>query len=234
MKWLKVSSEEQQAYFAANVIESRVQENPRAHLCLATGHSPLATYQELSRRSAANDLDLKHINLSKLDEWLGVPMTNPVTCEFYLQKYALQPWAVAAENYLSFDGEAADPAAECERVAIAKAAKGSFDLSVLGVGVNGHLGLNEPADQLVPHAHVALLAQITRSHPMIAALNPAPTKGLTFGIQDILESKSVLLLIAGRGKEAATAALKSGPTTTQIPVTLLRDHANVTIIECTN
>lgn len=232
MKWLKVSSEDEQALFAANLIEHLVKEKPDAHLCLATGHSPLATYQELTRRAAAGDLGLSNIQISKLDEWLGVPMANPVTCEAYLREFVVKPWAVKQENYLSFNGEAADPVAECERVAKSQADIGPFDLSVLGVGVNGHLGLNEPDDQLVLHAHVANLAPTTRNHPMLAALKPAPTQGLTFGIQDLLDSKAILLLITGPGKKAAATALRNGPSTTQMPVTLLRDHGNVTIIEC--
>ena len=100
---------------------------------------------------------------------------------------------------MGFDSHAADPKAECTRVARWLEGNGPIDLCVLGLGTNGHLAMNEPAEALVARTHVAALAESTLRHPMLDSFEHPPNHGLTLGMTDILQSRKILLLLNGIG-----------------------------------
>jgi galactosamine-6-phosphate isomerase len=214
--------------WAADCIEATIRENPKAHLCLTTGHSPTSTFAEVARRSKIN---LSQVQITKLDEWLGVSANHPAACEHYLQTHVIQPWGISASQYLAFDALAPEYQAEIERIKSELAERGEFDLCILGLGKNGHIGLNEPAEVLISEPHLATVADSTLSSGAIASVNPRPTHGLTMGIGNLLRSKHVLLLIAGEGKEEATTHLTSGVITSRWPVSLLQLHPHVTVLQ---
>ena len=105
--------------------------------------------------------------------------------------------------------------------------QGPIDLCILGLGKNGHLGFNEPADELQPHCHIADLAVQSQQHSMILDSSIKPTQGITLGMQEILSSKRILLLVSGSGKEEAKKKLLSGDITSQCPASLLWKRDNV-------
>ncbi len=220
---------EQLSESAAELVERLLKEKPDAHLCLATGASPLGLYRALSSRVQRQELDCGSCRITKLDEWLGIPMDHPASCESYLQEEVLRPWRIVPERYLAFDNSAPDPAAECRRVAEELAKLPTIDLCVLGMGANGHLGLNEPGEALQVGPHVAELAPETRSHPMISGAAELEA-GLTLGVGDILASLRILLLIVGESKRAAQKGLGEGTVRTSLPASLLHLHGEVTCL----
>ena len=104
-------------------------------------------------------------------------MDDPATCEFQLRRTLIAPLS-AGDRYTAFESQPADPAAECARIASWLAANGPIDMCVLGLGMNGHLGFNEPANQLTPHAHVAELAETSMTHAMLEQTTGRPTYGV--------------------------------------------------------
>jgi galactosamine-6-phosphate isomerase len=134
------------------------------------------------------------------------------------------------DRYVEFDGLAGDPPAECARVARWLERHGPIDVCVLGLGVNGHLGFNEPADALQPHAHVAKLSQASLAHAMVHGRAAPPTYGLTLGMADILQSRRILVLVAGAAKQQTLRQLLSGRITTQFPASLLQLHPAVQLL----
>jgi galactosamine-6-phosphate isomerase len=165
-----------------------------------------------------------------LDEWHGLPRDHPATCRYFLQQEVFVPWGIAPARQFTFQADAPDPAAECRRMAEILDREGPMDLCILGLGRNGHLGLNEPADALCPHAHVAELAPLSRSHRMLADQAVRVEKGMTFGMQDLLDARRILLLVTGSGKQEVCHELLHGEVRPAIPATYLRTHDNVDVL----
>jgi galactosamine-6-phosphate isomerase len=199
-------------------------------LCAPTGHSPAGLYQELIREGARQPDLLRTLRVVKLDEWLGVPPADPVSCEHYLQSRLVGPVAIAAERYLSFDSETKDPSQECARISVELQRQGPIDVCILGLGRNGHVGLNEPAPNLQPHCHVAKLSAETLGHAMMSGRDAKPEFGLTLGMGDILASRKIVLLVTGKGKERAIEKFLEGTITTDLPASFLWLHQDVDVL----
>ena len=199
-------------------------------LCAPTGHSPAGLYQELIREGARQPDLLRNFRVVALDEWLGVPPDDPVSCEHFLKSRLVGPLAIAAERYLSFDPGTKDPARECARVSAELERQGPIDVCVLGLGRNGHVGLNEPAPNLQPHCHVATLSAETLGHGMMSGRDPKPAFGLTLGMGNILASRKIVLLVTGKGKERAIERFLEARITTDPPVSFLWLHQNVEVL----
>jgi galactosamine-6-phosphate isomerase len=212
---------------AAQLVYAAIQAKPNLLLCAATGNSPTGLYLELQRYNAQRRADFKNLRLVKLDEWVGLHAKHPATCEYYLQQHLIRPLGISPEHYIRFDANTKDPEAECNRLQAELDANQPIDICVLGMGVNGHLGLNEPAAQLTDHCHVAHLAATTLDHTMVAGMETKPAYGLTLGMKDILAARHILLLVTGAGKEKATYKLTSGEITNEFPATHLWAHPKV-------
>ena len=207
-----------------------VTRKPDAVLCLATGHSPQGAYRAFVHAALEQRLDLSRVLWVKLDEWIGLPPEDPATCEFFLRKEIMDPLHVAPEAYLAFQSDTSDPYAECKRVATELERRGPIDLVILGVGKNGHIGLNEPAEDLQSEPHVASLTPSTRDHPMLLDAARPVTEGMTLGVGDIFAANKVVLLITGSGKGEALDAFRAQTPSTLCPVTLLQLHPNLLAI----
>jgi galactosamine-6-phosphate isomerase len=215
------------SFAAAQMVHASIQARPNLLLCAATGHSPTGLYLQLQKYHAERSDDFRELRVLKLDEWGGLSAEHPATCEYYLQQHLIQPLGISDARYHGFDANTKDPEAECKRVQHELETIGPIDICVLGMGKNGHLGLNEPAEQLTNHCHVAELASTTLNHSMVASLEDKPTYGLTLGMKDILAARHVILLVTGAGKEEATQELMSGRITNQYPATHLWAHPRV-------
>jgi galactosamine-6-phosphate isomerase len=199
-------------------------------LCAPTGHSPAGLYQELIREGARQPDLLPDFRVVKLDEWLGVPPGDAVSCEHYLQSRLVGPLAIAAERYLSFDSQTNDPERECARVSAELERQGPIDVCILGLGRNGHVGLNEPAPSLQPDCHVAKLSEETLGHAMMSGRETKPAFGLTLGMGDILASRKIVLLVTGKGKERAIEKFLEAKITTDLPASFLWLHQDVEVL----
>jgi len=198
-------------------------------LCVPAGNSPAGLYQELIREAGRKPDLFRSLWVVKLDEWLGVLASDPASCEYFLKSRLLDPLAVAAERYISFDPETADPLRECDRIRGELERQGPIDLCILGLGKNGHVGLNEPGPSLKPLCHVAKLSEETLRHAMIASSEAKPRFGLTLGIADILHARKIVLLITGEGKERVIARFLDGTVTTDLPASFLWLHHDLEV-----
>ena len=199
-------------------------------LCAPTGNSPAGLYEVLIRERGKNPDFFRSLRVVKLDEWLGVPPGDPVSCEHYLQNRLVGPLAIAAERYLSFDSETKDPVLECARISAELERQGPIDVCILGLGSNGHVALNEPAPSMQPNCHVAKLSAETLGHAMFGGRDAKPAFGLTLGMGDILASRKILLLVTGRGKERAIARFLEATVTTDLPASFLWLHQDVEVL----
>lgn len=212
---------------SAEMVIKTLKQKPDLMLCAATGNSPTGLYKELANAYQSDSSSFDQLRIFKLDEWGDMDADVPASCEYYLQEHVLTPLQIPANRYIAFQNNPADPKTECERVQGILDQQGPIDICVLGLGANGHMGLNEPNEKLHDHCHVAQLAELTLSHGMIADIKPKPTYGMTIGIEDILASKHILMLIVGASKKEATEMLLKGEVTNQFPATHLWRHSNV-------
>ncbi len=199
-------------------------------LCTATGKSPKRTYELLVDEFKRRPNLFYRLRVVKLDEWGNIPMDHPKTCETYLQNHVLKPLHIESERYISFMSNSPDPFAECERIQSEINWLGGIDLCILGLGMNGHIALNEPADFLQPHCHVAGLSEMTLQHPMASGMEQKPNYGFTLGMADILQSRKILLLIHGSNKNAIARELFSAKISSRLPASFLWLHPDTTCL----
>jgi galactosamine-6-phosphate isomerase len=211
---------------AAAIVLEALDKNPELLLCAATGSTPKMLYQLLGEKAQRPSTFFQKTRIIPLDEWIGLA-TPKGSCHAYIQEQLLVPLQISKDRYFGFNAEADDLDKECERIQKSLQQEGPIDLCILGLGKNGHLGFNEPATELKSHCHVATLALQSQEHTMIGSASTKPTKGLTLGMQDILNAKKILLLVSGDGKTAVTHQLLSGSITNDCPATWLWKHSQV-------
>lgn len=215
---------------AADLIAGAVVAEPELLFCAATGSTPTRTYQLLADKRNRRPGMFDRMRVIKLDEWGGVAMDDPSTCETYLQQNLVGPLHVSADRYVSFQSCPVVPEEECGRIRRLLRREGPIDLCLLGLGVNGHLGLNEPGETLNPFAHVAELSPTSLAHPMAHKARGTIRHGLTLGMADIMQSRKVLLLVSGRHKREQLRRLLSGTISSRFPASFLWMHADVTCL----
>ena len=207
---------------AADVIWEAAEAKPDLLICLASGGTPTGAYALLA--GAPERLaDARYI---QLDEWSGPGPDDPASCAAYLERTVRGPLAVPPERWIGIRGDAPDAAAECRRVATALEAAGPIDLCILGLGLNGHLALNEPAESFDPFCHVATLTERSRTHPMLAKAAVPVRHGLTLGLGDILRARRILLMVSGAAKREPLARLAARRITPMLPASFLWLHGD--------
>lgn len=217
---------------AATRIADLLTEQPDAVLGLPTGRTPIPMYAALARRHAEG-LDFSRTTTFNLDEFVGIGEDHPGSYHAYMAEHLFSLVNVPADRAHLLDGLAADLDAECARYEREIAAAGGLDLQVLGIGSNGHIGFNEPADALMAGTHrVTLLAESRAGNAVFFGGDDAnvPREALSMGMGTILKARRILLLATGGGKRAALEAALKGPLTTRMPASFLQLHPNVEIL----
>jgi len=218
---------------ALQVVAALVAARPRAVLGLAAGATPLGLYRRLVEAQRAGTLDLAGITAIGLDDYLGLPPGHSAACRTCLERNLLEPLALPrAQRRLLGGGAADDPARLCAEHERAIVAAGGIDLQILGIGVNGHIGFNEPGAALDGRTHRVSLAASTRevNRKDFAAGEAVPKDAVTMGIGTILEARRILLLASGAAKAAALAAALEGPVTAMLPASALQRHPDLTVV----
>lgn len=212
---------------AKELILAALQQKKDSLFCVATGASPLGAYQLLASTYEQQPALFEQVRLLKLDEWGGVPMQEPQTCEVFLQKYLIQPLRIPASRYFGFNSDPENPQLECDRIQAIIEQQGPIDLCLLGLGSNGHVAFNEPGEFLLPQCHIAALSGASLQHSMAKAMRQPPAYGMTIGMGAILSAKKVILLISGNNKRQATEKLLQKRIATQLPASFLWLHPAV-------
>ncbi len=217
----------------ARRMAAAVRRAPSLVLGLPTGQTPVHLYARLAARAAAGELDLSHIRTFNLDEFLGVTRDDPGSYRAFMGRHFFGPARVPRARTHVLDGRARDPEAECERFEAAIAAAGGIDLLLVGLGLNGHVGFNEPGPQLVANTHRVKLAPPTRrANAALFGGDPrkVPREALSMGIGTILRARRLIMLATGASKARVVRRLVEGPVTTWLPASFLQLHPNAEVI----
>jgi glucosamine-6-phosphate deaminase len=227
------ASEEDVAEAVARRLIDAIRQRPTLALGLPTGRTPLALYDELIRRTRAESVDWSSIRTFNLDEFVGLGRGDPGSYRTFMQKRLFDHVNITPANIGFLDGRAGDLAAECARYEAAIDAVGRLDVVILGIGANGHIGFNEPADALVARTHRAVLDEPTRAAnawSFDGDVRRVPAEALTMGMATILSARTIVLMATGEGKADAVAAAMSGGITTALPASFLQLHSSVTVM----
>jgi glucosamine-6-phosphate deaminase len=206
---------------AARIVAETVQAIPNARLCLPTGRTPRGMYRELIRLHRTERLDFSRVRVFQLDEYIGLRPGHPETFKSYLWREFLNHVNVRRANihFIENDYE------EVIR------SNGGIDLLVLGIGINGHLGFNEPGSETDSRTRIVDLAGSTiNGMRHTFAPDELPHQAVTIGIATIMEARRILLLASGTEKASILAKALGDPVTTALPASILQLHANVTVI----
>ena len=198
-----------------------------ATICFATGGSPKRMYEIFVERVNKQSIDISETTFVKLDEWYGIEETNENTCSTFLKKYLLDTLHTSPKQVISFNTQPKDEIKEIEKVQTFLA-HNPIDFMILGLGMNGHLGLNEPSENLTLPCHKAKLHETTKTHDM--ASGNVLEYGFTLGMQAIFEAKQVIILVSGNKKEEAFRKFMSQEISTHTPASFLWLHQNCTAL----
>lgn len=217
---------------AADLIEDVIKRKPDCVLGLATGSTPLQTYQELIERYRAGKTDYSRVRTFNLDEYYGLSPDHPQSYYYYMHHNLFQHLNIQKENTHIPDGLAEDTTASCTEYEQMIADSGGIDLQLLGIGNNGHIGFNEPADQLQPHTHLTELSETTikANARFFSSDEEVPRHALTMGMSTIMSARKIVLLAVGEAKADIIKKLFDVGITTQLPASLLKLHHDATIL----
>jgi len=216
--------------WAEDLIAGELKRQPDLLLCASAGGTPTRTYEQLASRCKKQPRLFSKLRILQIDEWAGLPAGNPARCDSDLRTKLLEPLRIRKKYYFGFESSARNPDAECARVGRWLATNGPIDICILGLGVNGHVAMNEPADALIPGPHVAELTRSSQRHPLLQGILKKPRYGLTLGMGDILRSRKILLLVNGRHKRAALKRLMEPRVSTRFPASFLWLHPDATVV----
>jgi len=208
---------------AASIIEAEVTANPGLLFCAATGGSPTGMYAEMAKNKSV----YQQMRVIKMDEWGIIPLSHKDSCETYLKQHLLGPMEIPSERYITFDTAPEVVEAECKRINSVIQENGPLDICILGLGKNGHIAFNEPAAFLQPDFHKAILAPSTIQHDPALSAGKEPAYGLCVGMEGIMQSKKIIFLITGKGKQDAVKQIMSKKIDTNCPASFLWMHPNV-------
>ena len=223
---------EEMSQMAARIVASTVKTNPRCVLGLATGSTPVGTYRKLAALCAAGEISFRDVTTFNLDEYYPIQNDNPQSYHSFMWENFFRHLDISPESVYILDGEAPDPQAECKRFEEAIRDAGGIDLQILGIGRNGHIGFNEPDDNLNTQTHMTALTEdtIDANSRFFSADEVIPTHALTVGMGTIMQAKKIVLLASGSSKKGALRRLLSASISTDTPATLLNLHPDVTVI----
>lgn len=229
---IKCKDYEEMSRTAAAIVAEIVKQRPDAVLGLATGSTPVGTYRELIRMYEAGELSFSRVTTVNLDEYYPISPDNDQSYRYFMNHNLFDHVDLDKAHTYVPDGNAADPEEACRRYEETLAAVGQADVQLLGIGQNGHIGFNEPADSLAVETHVTGLTESTirANARFFASEAEVPTRALTMGIGSILRAKKILILANGAAKREAVAAMLAGGLTTACPASFLNLHPDVTLI----
>ena len=217
---------------AAKIIMKQIDRKPDCVLGLATGSTPEGTYRELIRAYREGNVSFAQVRTVNLDEYCPIRPSDPQSYRYFMNTKLFNHVDIDKANTYVPDGMTETPEKEGERYEKIISDLGGIDLQLLGVGRNGHIGFNEPGDELFVNTHLTdLSAQtIAANARFFASEKDVPRQALTMGMSSILKSRKILLLACGSEKQAAIRHILDDKITTQWPASMLALHPDVTVI----
>lgn len=232
MNVLIYESEEQIGIAAGNYMCGQVLQRPNSVLGLATGSTPLKPYSQMIELYKKGVVDFSKVTTFNLDEYVKLDVNDKNSYHSFMHENLFDHINIPEENINFLDGNAEDPEEECRRYEEKIKAAGGIDIQLLGIGSNGHIAFNEPADCFQRWSHVVTLKESTvkDNSRFFKSIDEVPTQAVTMGIGSIMQAKKILIIAIGENKAKAIKQLIDGNVTPMCPASVLQFHTDVTLM----
>ena len=231
MKVIITENYEEMSKKAAEIIIDVVKNNPNAILGFATGSSPIGMYNNMAKDHKENGTSYKNVKSVNLDEYVGLTADHDQSYAYFMRTNLFDKIDIDLKNTNLPCGSAPDAQKECDRYnALLETMK--QDVQVLGLGSNGHIGFNEPGTPLESVTHLVDLTEntIKDNSRLFNSIDEVPRQALSMGIKNIMQAKSILMVVSGKNKAAAVKGMVKGEVTPDLPASVLQLHPFVTIV----
>jgi len=217
---------------AADIVSAQVKRKPDSLLGLATGGSVLGLYANLTKDYENGNLDFSGIKTVNLDEYIGLDGVHDQSYRYYMDNNLFNHVNIKKENTHVPNGMSRDPGIECERYTNLIEKLGGIDLQLLGLGLNGHIGFNEPGIVFIKDTHVVELDESTikANARFFAEEARVPGKAITMGIKNIMNAKKIVLCVSGKQKAGILKTVLFGDVTPLVPGSILQFHPDFTVV----
>ena len=232
MKIYKAKDYKDMSRKAANIISAQVIMKPNCVLGLATGSTPIGTYDQLVEWYNKGDLDFSEVTTVNLDEYKGLPRTNDQSYYYFMHQHLFDRVNIDPERTNVPNGMEPDAEKECGRYEELIRSLGGVDLQLLGLGHNGHIGFNEPGEAFEKETHCVELTESTieANKRFFASADDVPKQAYTIGIKTIMQAKKILIVVNGENKADIVERAFFGPVTPEVPASILQLHNDVTLV----
>ena len=231
MKVIVVKDYQAMSDLAAEIIANTIKTNPSCTLGLATGSSPIGTYQNLVKDVEAGEISFKDVKTYNLDEYCGISRSHPQSYYYFMHDNLFNHVDIDEAN-VHIQAVSNDHLEEDCKTYNDMLHNATIDLQLLGIGGNGHIGFNEPGTSFEQETFIVKLTDKTRqdNKRFFNSIDEVPTHAITMGIKNIMQAKRILMLISGVNKADTVVKLLSGNITTDFPASVLNNHPDVTVI----
>ena len=231
MEYRVFQSTDELAAVCADIFTALLTEKPNCVLGLATGASPVKTYRELIQRYESGQISFAGVTTFNLDEYCDLPRNEKNSYYTFMRQNLFDHLDIKPENVHIMDGNAADPEKEAAAFDAAIERAGGVDLQLLGVGRNGHIGFNEPAERFTDGSFKVKLNESTiEANSIYFDENPMPRFALTMGIGTIMKARKIVLIATGEKKAEAIRNAVEGEVTPHCPVSVLQTHPDALLL----
>jgi galactosamine-6-phosphate isomerase len=214
----------------AEHIAALLKRKPDALLCLASGATPIGTFHQLVELAQTGHANLNQCSFIGLDEWVGMGPDDEGSCSYHLYHDLFVPLAIPADRIHYFDAKADDLQAQCQRIDAVIKQHGGIDLLLVGIGLNGHIALNEPGTPFTNYCHVVDLHETTITVGQKYFSKPTElSKGITIGLQHLMDAHEVILMANGQAKAPVIREAMIGAVSDQFPATIIQRHPNAVV-----
>jgi glucosamine-6-phosphate isomerase len=227
MKKIIYKNYEELSVKTAEMIAGIILNKPDALLCFPAGETSVGTFKHLIELNKSGKISFKNCKIVGLDEWANLGEMKTENCYSFLKKHFFDHIDYSADNFCFFNGESSDLALECKITDNFIKQLGPIDMMLLGMGMNGHLGLNEPGTPFDLYSHVVQLDDVTRNiGQKYFSGKVMLSGGISLGLKSIMESKTVFLQVTGTKKAEVVRKLIDAKVTPDFPASKLKDHVN--------
>lgn len=204
-----------------------LKEKPAALLCMASGHSPKMTSEFFTEKIKKGSADGSQFHFIGLDEWVGISPSTSGSCHNDFKERLFEPLSINSNRYHLFDGMSGDLNAECHKMDEYIKAKGGIDLMIVGIGMNGHIGFNEPGCDFNALSYVATLEESTATVGQKYFQSPTKLdKGITLGFAHLRAARKVILIASGNAKASIINKALKGTINNTVPASVMQELSN--------
>jgi glucosamine-6-phosphate isomerase len=216
---------------AADLIVEQIRQKPNSLLCFPSGESPAGVFNYLLADAKENKVDFNNCYFVGLDEWVGLGKDDDGSCTSFLNEHFFNHIKIKSGNIHFFDGRATDLDAECEGMDKFIKERGPIDIMLVGIGMNGHVGLNEPDTDFDLYAHHSPLAPLTISVAQkYFKTETALLEGITLGLKHLEEANTAVLIASGTKKAEIIAEALQGDVTENLPASIFQAHPSAYVL----